>query len=76
VLKHSAIIPGYIPVGIRSNHMDMTKFEDADDFGFVVVTGELRRWIKQSTVLKGTETLSTSVTQPSQAKQQDTAHCT
>jgi hypothetical protein len=56
--------------------MDMKKFEDADDFGFVVVTRELRRWIKQSTVLKGTETLSTSVTQPSQAKQQDTAHCT
>ncbi|PMD43794.1 hypothetical protein L207DRAFT_456064 [Hyaloscypha variabilis F] len=74
--KHSAIIPGYIPVRIRSNHMDMTKFKDADDFGFTVITRELRRWIKQSTVLKGTETLSTSVTQPSQAKQQDTAHCT
>jgi thiamine phosphate synthase YjbQ (UPF0047 family) len=57
--------------------MDMTKFEDADNFGFVVITRELRQWIKQSTVLKGTETLSTSVTQqPSQAKQQDTAHCT
>jgi hypothetical protein len=27
--------------------MDMTKFEDVDDPGFVAVTGELRRWIKE-----------------------------
>jgi hypothetical protein len=26
--------------------MDMTKFEDIEDPGFVAVTGELRRWIK------------------------------
>jgi histone deacetylase complex regulatory component SIN3 len=26
--------------------MDMTKFEDANDPGFALVTGELRRWIK------------------------------
>ena len=44
--KYSAIIPGYILVGIRSNYIDVTKFEDVDDFGFVVVPGELRRWIK------------------------------
>ena len=29
----------------------MTKFEDANDPGFAVVTGELRRWVKHSTVL-------------------------
>ncbi|KAH0562800.1 hypothetical protein GP486_002572 [Trichoglossum hirsutum] len=46
VPSHSAILPGYIPIGIRGNHMDMTKFEDAEDPGFVAVAGELRRWIK------------------------------
>jgi len=34
-------------IGIRSNHMDITKFGDMDDPGFVAVTGELRRWIKE-----------------------------
>jgi hypothetical protein len=27
--------------------MDMTKFETADDPGFIAVSGELRRWIKE-----------------------------
>lgn len=43
---HSAILPGYTPIGIRSNHMDITKFESEDDPGFAAVTGELCRWIK------------------------------
>ncbi|KAF2475988.1 uncharacterized protein BDR25DRAFT_278738 [Lindgomyces ingoldianus] len=47
VPSHSAILPGYIPIGIRSNHMDMTKFADEDDPGFVAVAGELRRWVKE-----------------------------
>ncbi|RDW82157.1 hypothetical protein BP6252_03269 [Coleophoma cylindrospora] len=51
VAKDSAILPGYIPIGIRSNHMDMTKFEHEDDPGFKAVAGELRRWIKELTVL-------------------------
>lgn len=34
-------------MGIRSNHMDMTKFESADDPGFKAVVGELRRWIRE-----------------------------
>lgn len=46
VPSHSAILPGYIPIGIHSNHIDMTKFEDVEDPGFVAVTGELRRWIR------------------------------
>jgi hypothetical protein len=46
VPSYSAILPGYIPIGIRSNHMDMTKFEGEDDPGFEAVTGELCRWIK------------------------------
>jgi hypothetical protein len=47
VPSHSAILPGYIPIGIRSNHMDMTKFEDVDDPGFLAVAGELRRWCRE-----------------------------
>jgi hypothetical protein len=27
--------------------MDMTKFDSADDPGFMAVTGELRRWIRE-----------------------------
>jgi len=46
VPSHSAILPGYIPIGIHSNHMEMTKFEDVDDPGFVAIAGELRRWVK------------------------------
>ncbi|KAF7508072.1 hypothetical protein GJ744_009654 [Endocarpon pusillum] len=46
VPPHSAILPGYIPIGIRSNYMDMTKFENADDPGFKAVAGELRRWVR------------------------------
>jgi hypothetical protein len=26
--------------------MDMTKFEDVDDAGFMAIAGELRRWVK------------------------------
>ncbi|KAK4119363.1 TPR-like protein [Parathielavia appendiculata] len=47
VPQDSAILPGYIPIGIRGNHMDMTKFASADDPGFQAVCGELRRWVKQ-----------------------------
>jgi hypothetical protein len=57
--------------------MDMTKFEDASDPGFEVVTGELRRWAKHSAALKGTntKTLGASITRPLQTKQQDSAQC-
>ena len=59
--QDSAILPGYILIGIRENHMGMTKFVDADDPGFVAVSGELRRWVKeisatdkQSSAIRGT----------------------
>ncbi|OBS25749.1 hypothetical protein FPOA_06284 [Fusarium poae] len=45
VPKHSAILPGYISIGIHKNHSDMTKFNSADEPGFVAICGELRRWI-------------------------------
>jgi hypothetical protein len=47
VPSHSAILPGYVPIGIRHNHMDMTKFEHEGDPGFVAVAGELRRWTRE-----------------------------
>ncbi|KAI1755436.1 hypothetical protein F4782DRAFT_488567 [Xylaria castorea] len=47
VPQHSAIIPGCIPIGIHSNHMDMCRFETADDPGFKSIYGELRRWIRE-----------------------------
>ncbi|KAI0456108.1 hypothetical protein F5B21DRAFT_502584 [Xylaria acuta] len=47
VPQHSAIIPGYISIGIRSNHMGMCRFETADDPGFVSIYGELHEWIRE-----------------------------
>ncbi|KAK0710585.1 sesB-related regulatory protein [Lasiosphaeris hirsuta] len=48
VPKDSAILPGYIPIGIHANHKDMTKFTSPDDTGFVAVCGELRRWTRDT----------------------------
>ncbi|OQE13599.1 hypothetical protein PENFLA_c045G00723 [Penicillium flavigenum] len=48
VPQHSAILPGYIPIGIHSNHMDMTKFAGSTDPGFLAVCGEMRRWNKDA----------------------------
>ncbi|KAI8950933.1 hypothetical protein F4801DRAFT_601739 [Xylaria longipes] len=47
VSKDSAIIPGCIPTGIHSNHMDMCRFETAGDGGFESIYGQLRRWIRE-----------------------------
>lgn len=50
VLQHSAILPGYNPIEICANHMDITKFATVDDVGFVAVSAELRRWVKNLAV--------------------------
>ncbi|KAH0592010.1 hypothetical protein MHUMG1_10221 [Metarhizium humberi] len=47
VVPQDAIIPGCIPIRIRDNHMDMTKFEDSNDAGFVAVAGQLSRWCEE-----------------------------
>ncbi|KAF2477247.1 uncharacterized protein BDR25DRAFT_208408 [Lindgomyces ingoldianus] len=47
VSSHSATLPGYIAIGIRSNHIGMTKFEDENDPRFTAVAGELHRWVKE-----------------------------
>ena len=45
--QDSAILPGYIPIGIHADHMNMTKFDSINDPGFLAIYGELRRWIKE-----------------------------
>ncbi|VTT84040.1 unnamed protein product [Fusarium fujikuroi] len=47
VPKHSAILPGYISIGIHKNHADMTKFSNSEEPGFVAICGELKRWMKR-----------------------------
>ena len=44
---HSAILPAYNSIGIRKNHMDMTKFTSAEDPGYLAVSTELWRWVKE-----------------------------
>lgn len=46
--QDSAILPGYIPIGIHGNHMDMTKFAGSTDPGLLAVCGEMKRWIKDA----------------------------
>ncbi|KAL7764623.1 hypothetical protein ACKLNR_005768 [Fusarium oxysporum f. sp. zingiberi] len=47
VPKHSAILPGYISIGIHKNHAEMAKFSTSDEPGFVAICGELKRWMKR-----------------------------
>ncbi|EXM06068.1 hypothetical protein NOF04DRAFT_17552 [Fusarium oxysporum II5] len=47
VPKHSAILPGYISIGIHRNHAEMTKFSNSEEPGFVAICGELKRWMKR-----------------------------
>ena len=54
VPMNSAVLPGYIPIGIHSNHMDMTKFVSEDDPGFVAVEGGLLRWMREIRTMPGT----------------------
>jgi hypothetical protein len=48
----------------------MTKFVDGDDPGFVLVTGELYRWMKH--IVKGDSKLAS--TAPSQKQQHNNPH--
>ena len=76
VPSHSAILPGYIPIGIRSNHMDMTKFEHTEDPGFTAVAGELRRWVKALDVFSNAAVTGAATSQQQQVEQRQSAHCT
>jgi hypothetical protein len=46
VSKESASFEGYTAISIHANHRDMVKFATAEDDGFVMVLGELKRWVK------------------------------
>jgi protein SERAC1 len=50
VPMHSAILPAYPSISIRSNHTDMTKFESAQDPGYVAILDELLRWTSATEV--------------------------
>ncbi|KAJ4245188.1 hypothetical protein NW757_010196 [Fusarium falciforme] len=45
VPMHSAILPAYNSIGIRQNHVTMTKFESKNDAGFQSVSSELWMWV-------------------------------
>jgi hypothetical protein len=55
VAMDSAILPAYPHIGISKNHMDMTRFSSRDDQGFLDVTSDLRRWMKQVEKVQGTQ---------------------
>jgi hypothetical protein len=43
---HSAILPSYNSIGIHKNHMDMAKFAEKEDPGYLAVSIEIWRWVK------------------------------
>jgi hypothetical protein len=49
--------------------MDMTRFENADDPGFAIFAGELRRWVKHLAAAENTGVPEVIAAQPSQAEQ-------
>ena len=51
----------------------MTRFESEDDPGFIAITGELRRWIKEVTKLAATQDRSE---EPNQTDRAQTTQCT
>jgi len=47
VPKESAIRSSHTAIGIRSSHLDMTKFAANSDAGFAAFCGELQRWLAE-----------------------------
>ncbi|CAI4213165.1 unnamed protein product [Parascedosporium putredinis] len=47
VPKHSAILPAYNAIGIHNNHMDMPKFTSEEDPGYLSVSTEVLRWVRE-----------------------------
>jgi hypothetical protein len=46
VPKHSAILSSYNSIGIHANHMDMPKFSNPQDAGYIAVSSEIIRWVR------------------------------
>ncbi|KAH7118589.1 hypothetical protein B0J13DRAFT_651721 [Dactylonectria estremocensis] len=61
VPKHSAILPAYNHKGIHDNHMGMTKFSTSEDQGYLDISAEIRRWVREINNL-GHNQFSTSTT--------------
>ncbi len=61
VPKHSAILPAYNSIGIHANHMDMAKFTNAEDPGYLSVSSELLRWVR---AVQKTQETTPPVVQP------------
>ena len=53
----------------------MTKFEHMDDPGFIAITGELRRWIKELTTPGNTSTSGTEIFEGGKQNQQHGTQC-
>ncbi|KAK3358093.1 Alpha/Beta hydrolase protein [Lasiosphaeria hispida] len=58
VPKHSAILPVYNSIGIRANHMDMARFSDKEDQGYLSVSTELLRWVRAIQKAQGVKATS------------------
>ena len=56
--------------------MDMTKFVNGDDSGFVAVAGELRRWVKALDVSSNAAVTGAASSQQQQVEQRQSAQCT
>ncbi|KAM5377525.1 hypothetical protein ACJZ2D_004894 [Fusarium nematophilum] len=47
VQKHHAILPAYNSKGIHDNHMGMTKFSTVQDQGYLDISTEIWRWVRE-----------------------------
>ncbi|KAI0975133.1 hypothetical protein F4678DRAFT_419393 [Xylaria arbuscula] len=53
VPPESAVLSAYSHSTIHSNHMNMTKFGSQGDSGFILVSGDLLRWVNDLVTLNG-----------------------
>lgn len=49
VSADSAVLPGYMGIGIHAHHKDIARFADENSPGFDSVLGELQRWVADTT---------------------------
>jgi hypothetical protein len=56
--------------------MDMTKFEDVDDPGFLAVAGELRRWCRELSSSSPSGARVAAIGQHAQPVHQGSPQCT
>jgi hypothetical protein len=54
----SAVLAPYAHIGIHRDHPGMARFQSADDQGFLDVSSELKRWVKDLAVNHGKHSIS------------------